>query len=55
MLPSSSGFLAWLILRTLRMEATDFSETSVDFGLHDVISEKIELFISSFSDTPQLP
>jgi hypothetical protein len=33
---------------TLKMEATCFSETSVDFqGLHGVIFQKIELFITT--------
>jgi hypothetical protein len=34
---------------TLKIEATYFSETSVDFGLHGVISEKIEFINSSFN------
>jgi hypothetical protein len=40
----ASWFLAGLIFLTLKMEAVCSSETSVDNGLHGVISQKMALF-----------
>jgi hypothetical protein len=43
----ASWFLAQLIFSTLKMEAICSSETSVDNGIHGVISQKMELFITT--------
>jgi hypothetical protein len=40
-------FLAELIFSTLKMEAICSSETSVDNGLHDVISQNMTLFMKN--------